>query len=152
MFTQYNPDALRAYCRSIYGDKRLLLTPQIYSDRPSDTLDDGVNGGNIQITQNADFILLGYAIVALGAGGLTIPTIQGTIMFSDSGSGEQFMSRAAMFQNCLTTPYASMQHTLHWPRFIGGNSSVAYSFTNLSGETLTDIFMSIIGFNIREYA
>jgi len=147
MFTQYNPDALRAYCRSIYGDKRLLLTPQIYSDQPSDTLDDGVNGGNIQITQNADFILLGFALATA-----TPDSAVGTIMFSDSGSGEQFMSRAALFRNCLSLPYVPIQHTLHWPRFIGGNSSVAYSFTNFSGETMTSIWVSLIGFNVREYA
>lgn len=147
MFTQYNPDALRAYCRSIYGDKRLLLTPQIYTDRPSETLDAGVNGGNIQITQNADFILLGFAL-----GTFTPVDPVGTIMFSDSGSGEQFMSRAALFDNCLTKPGTLFQTNLHWPRFIGGNSSVAYSFTNLSGATMTDPFVSIIGFNVREYA
>jgi len=147
MFTQYNPDALRAYCRSIYGDKRLLLTPQIYSDQPSDTLDDGVNGGNIQITQNADFILLGFAI------NTSTPAIPiGKIMFSDSGSGEQFMSRAAIFFNCATLLSTAPQTSLHWPRFIGGNSSVAYSFTNLSGATMVDTYVSIIGFNVREYA
>ena len=147
MFTQYNPDALRAYCRSIYGDKRLLLTSQIYIDEPSDTLDAGVNGGNIQITQNADFILLGFAL------NTTTPSEPlGSIMFSDSGSGEQFMSRAALFRNCLTQPNRTLQTNLHWPRFIGGNSSVAYNFTNFSGETMIDTRVSIIGFNVREYA
>lgn len=147
MFTQYNPDALRAYCRSIYGDKRLLLTPQIYIDEPSDTLDAGVNGGNIQITQNADFILLGFALYTSDP---SIPS--GSIMFSDSGSGEQFMSRAAHFRNCLTQPNTTLQTTLHWPRFIGGNSSVAYSFNNTSGQTMLDTRVAIIGFNVREYA
>lgn len=147
MFTQYNPDALRAYCRSIYGDKRLLLTPQIYTDQPSDTLDAGVNGGNIQITQNADFILLGFALATS-----TDDNVFGTIMFSDSGSGEQFMSRAALFGNCMTVQSITYQNSLHWPRFIGGNSSVAYSFTNNSGASMADIHVSIIGFNVREYA
>ncbi len=147
MFTQYNPDALRAYCRSIYGDKRLLLTPQIYSDRPSDTLPSGVNGGNIQITQNADFILLGFALVTS-----TDDDVFGTIMFSDSGSGEQFMSRAVVFANCMTVQSTALQNSLHWPRFIGGNSSVTYSFTNNGIAAIEDIYVSIIGFNVREYA
>jgi hypothetical protein len=147
MFTLYSVDALRAYCRSIYGDKKLLLTPQIYASSPGDVADAADVGGNIQITQNADFILLGFALTALSP---LLP--MGTILFSDSGSGEQFMSRPANFRNCLTLQNGTLQTNLHWPRFIGGNSSVTYALTNNSGATLDDPTVSIIGFNVREYA
>ncbi len=149
MLTLYGNEALHAYCRSIYGNKKLLLTEQVYTDTQASVPDGATVGGNIQISQNADFILLGFGF-SWPSGLASLPV--GKLLFSDSGSGEQFMSRAAYLSNCATQQSLAFQRSLHYPRFIGGNSSVSYTYTNESGGHNNNITVSIVGFNVREYA
>lgn len=145
MISIYGPDDIKAFCRQLYGDKRLLITPQVYTDYIGSLEASESFNGNIQIQQNADFILLGYGLDVEGDW-----TVGGKILFSDSGSGEQFMNRPAFFDCAMTTGLANFQKTLHWPRYIGGNSSVTYAGVSGAG-AMNRVSVCLHGFMVRQY-
>jgi hypothetical protein len=146
MFTDYSLDSIRAYLRQLYGDRRLLVTHQVYKENIGTVAAAATANGNIQITGNADFVLLG-----MGVSCDPTQTLIGKILFSDSGSGEQFSNLPVNVRSCCNVNTALPQIVLPWPRYIGGVSSVAFAFTNGGAAGFDNTTVWLHGINVREY-
>jgi len=133
---------IRSYCRSIYGDKNLLIIPNAYPLALGSIADGAVVNSQVQIRANADFILLSVSFTG-------DPASQ--ILLTDSASGEQFTSRPVFAQDytCLDASTPGVARDLPYPRFIAGNSSITAQVVG-DNATVADVYLTMLGVDVYE--
>lgn len=149
----FQPSALLDWCQRIYGPgQRLLLTDYAYPVDFGNVVAGARETKTVQITQNADFVLLGFdAKAAFGSDDLN-----GAIKISDSATGEQFSSTSIYLRNLMAAvvngelPYNPLN--LPYPRWIGGNSVLSLQYNNTTVNTAVDFVLTLRGFLIRKLA
>lgn len=148
MNTVFPPSDLRAWCAQLYGNQqRLVLTPYAYTIDFGDFAIDQTKTQQAQITANADFIALSLAISVGESSGVS----NFKALVSDSSTGEQFTSAAALFGAIGNGEgLGFVQNNFAYPRFIGGNSSIAVQLTNTYPATaVPDVYFVLRGFLVR---
>lgn len=148
----FQPSALLDWCQRIYGPgQRLLLTDYSYPILFGDVAINERVTKQLQITQNADFVLLGFDCASyLGA-----DPVSGYVLISDSATGEQFSNTEIEINNLAASfesgaPDANPLN-LPYPRWIGGNTVLTISFRD-NADGATDFRMTLRGFLIRKLA
>lgn len=146
MITTFPYSALRAFCKAIYGDVPLLLTPTVY------TLDFGTFAANqtktttAQINANADFVMIGAGSQNSGGN-----AVAGDFFLQDSSTSQSLMS-APMPCNLWCPDMSSVNGAmaLHYPYWMAQNSAFLGQYVD-DGTALQNFAVSLIGFSVREY-
>ena len=152
----FQPSALLDWCQRIYGPgQRLLLSDYAYPVDFGDVLSGTRVTKTVQITQNADFVLLGLDQAFSQAGDI----VNGTILISDSATGEQFSNVAIYLNNLVAASSANVPGqpnfdplNLPYPRWIGGNTVLSIQYLNTTLNTALNFHLALRGFLIRKLA
>ena len=149
----FQPSALLDWCQRIYGPgQRLLLTDYSYPVNFGAVAANSRNTKQLQITQNADFVMLGvnYAFYDNALDAVT----NATILISDSATGEQFSNTEIYLNNLCAIVYSGnnplTQANLPYPRWIGGNSVLNLQFN--SDDSIDGFTLMVNGFLVRKLA
>ena len=148
----FQPSALLDWCQRIYGPgQRLLLTDYSYPIEFGDVAIGERVTKQLQITQNADFVLLGFDCWAEPE----TSVVDGFLLISDSATGEQFSNTETHVWNLAANfeegfPIANPLN-LPYPRWIGGNTVLTFSFRD-NDIGATNLQMTLRGFLIRKLA
>lgn len=142
----YPPSDLLSWCRRIYGpDQRLLLTDYAYS-----VTIPALGAGertiqNLQITQNADFVMLGLSLNRAAG----IAAADGLLMLiTDSSTGEQFSNERVPMGAVVDTEATDFPRSFPYPRWVAGNSSI--TFDVLAVDPVSDDYtLTVRGFLVR---
>lgn len=151
---QYDIDAIEQFVQRFYPGYSLLLTPYGYN-LTFLALAAGANTTQqLNISANADFILLGMSHRAnVAAAGQTVSTKTAPlarVLITDSGSNEQFTQQAIDLEN-----YSSNSHEgpdLDYPRIIGGRSSLQVQMFNYDAAQAYNIDLFLHGVLVRAYS
>lgn len=152
----FQPSALLDWCQRIYGPgQRLILSDYAYPVNFGTVAAGARSTQTIQITQNADFVLLGLDQAYDPAG----DPAKGTILISDSATGEQFSNTAISLLNLVanTEPDILGQPTanplnLPYPRWVGGNTVLSLQFNSAAAGSVDAFQLTLRGFLIRKLA
>lgn len=138
---------VEAFISRFYGGRKLLITPYGYNAQFSALAQGGSQTVVINIAANADFVLLGLRHRAQIGTAQTVSTKTAPfvrILFSDSGSNEQFTNTAVDLENYSSN--GGYVQPLAYPRILSGRSTTTVQATNYAptAETYTtiDVFMS----------
>lgn len=149
----FQPSALLDWCQRIYGPgQRLLLTDYSYPVLFGDVAANARAIQQLQITQNADFVLLGVG--ATYDANLTTELVNGSILISDSATGEQFSNTEIEINNLVSQTFSGNPDTLAtnlpYPRWIGGNTVLSFQFNAVFAVSALTLLLN--GFLIRKLA
>ncbi|MBK9497445.1 MAG: hypothetical protein IPO08_23565 [Xanthomonadales bacterium] len=147
--------AARFYINKDTGQPRpLLLTPYAYNITFASLAQGATATGTINISANADFILLmlhhrAQIGAAQNISTKTAPFVR--VLITDSGSGEQFTNSAVDVENYSTN--GNIINALSYPRIIAGRSSLTVQVTNFAptAETYTSLDLMFDGVQVRAY-
>ena len=156
MSNRYSISELQNFCRQLYGDRPLLITPYGYTVTfPNMTA--GMSQNQVlSITANADFILTAIRARTSDA---TLQTVSNKnapyyrLLIVDSGSNEQFTNSAVDLENYSANGNADGAGYLPYPRFIGGRTALSLTLTNYTataGTASCDVFLE--GVLVRTYS
>lgn len=146
MITTFPYSALRAFCKAIYGDVPLLLTPTVYTLDFGDFTASQTKTTTAQINANADFVLTGAACQDIDSDNLN-----GDFFLQDSSTSQALMS-APMPLNLWCSHINNNQggKSLYYPYWISQNSAFLGQYVD-TGSIPTGLMVSLIGFSVREY-
>lgn len=152
----FQPSALLDWCQRIYGPgQRLLLTDYAYPVDFGDVVAGARETKTVQITQNADFVLLGFD----QAFDPTSYDVSGSLLISDSATGEQFSNVAINLKNLAAASTSGIPGqpgfnplNLPYPRWIGGNTVLSLQYNNTTIDDALNFHLTLRGFLIRKLA
>lgn len=143
MLTSFPYTALRGFCRRIYGDIPLLITPTAYLiDYVGVQASQQVNLST-PINANSDFVLIGLAYVAS-------EDESGLFMLTDSSTSISLFSQPIPLN--IVADFQGMNvfgASLAYPYWIGRNSAFLSQLQKSAGGA-SNVRISLIGFHIRE--
>jgi hypothetical protein len=153
----YSISDIEQFASRFYGGRPLLLTPYAYVTTFT-TLTFGTSQTNvINITANADFILLQFhhrasvdLDVAQTVSNKNAPYVR--MLVTDSGTNEQFTNSAVDLENYSTN--GNIVNNLPYPRIISGRSTLTVQVTNFGGAaavTLESLEVQLHGVLVRAY-
>lgn len=145
---QFIPSDIDAYVRQIYGDRRLTLDTQVYTADFGDIAANGTAVKTIQISQQADFFACG-AVIAANYEGDSINVGLLKTFLTDAGSGRPFTAKELNAANYMPM---GTGWTFPFVRYLGGNTAVAVQLRETVGVEVTDVRVSLFGFQVRELA
>jgi hypothetical protein len=152
--TRYTISEIEAFVQRFYPGRKLLLTPYGYPMQ-FDPITHATNATQqLQISANADFLLLGIGYHADLAGAAqaaaTKPSFVGRILITDTGSNEQFTQGAVDLETYAENNVAGVN--LPYPRIVGGRSVLQVQL--FSDEAANDytVNLNFIGVLIRAYS
>lgn len=149
---------IEAFASKFYFDpntgapKRILLTPYGYPITFAALATGTPQTANLNISANADFILLGlnhHANTAAAQEVSTRTTPLVRILITEAGSGEQFTNAAVDLENYSSD--ASFLNPLVYPRILTGKSAVTMQVTNYGPDTLDGLELFLNGVQVRAY-
>lgn len=129
----YSISDLEQFASRFYGGRPLLLVPYAYNTTFTTLTQSTTQTNTVNITANADFILLGFhhrAVVDTTA----IQTVSSKnapyvrVLITDSGTNEQFTNAAIDLENFSTN--GNIINLLEYPRIIAGRSTITIQATN----------------------
>jgi hypothetical protein len=139
---------VQAFAAQIYGaGKNLSIVPYGYTTTFSALAQNATATNSLNITANADFILLELLHRAQIGAAQTVSTKTAPyvrVLITDSGTNEQFTNAAVDLENYSQNGVGS--RSLPFPRFIQGRTALSIQATNYAptAETYTtvDVFLS----------
>lgn len=149
----YPPSDLLDWCQRIYGPgRRLLLTEYTIPVQFAQVAPGARDTQQVQIQQNADFVLLGFGFGFDSAVG---QPNNSKLFITDSATGEQFSNTAVSFSNLLIPALNAGEpcFNLPYPKWLGGNTSLSLELqqdATAGGDVLLSI--DLRGFLVRELA
>ena len=148
MITNFSYEALRGFCRKIYGDIPLLLTPTVYQFDFGTVAAGQQVTRSVQINANCDFVLLDLRYVSNESQADPSPTLQ----ITDSSNSNTLFNIPAPVHAVAGFPQVSamLGASLHYPYWIGANTGIIGQLQSLGANPMTLTVVDLIGFNIRE--
>ena len=150
----YGIGELEAYASKFYQGRPLLLTPYGYNLTFSSLTAGSSASQVLNITANADFILLNIHHRAnVGAAGQTVSNKVAPLarmLITDSGSNEQFTNAAVDLENYSTN--GNIINLLPYPRIISGRSTLTVQLTSYEASQTLNIDVFFEGVLVRAYA
>lgn len=142
MITTFPYSALRGFCRRIYGDIPLLLTPTVYLLSFGTMTPLQQKTVTAQINANCDFLLLGFSA--------DVPNTSGTLQLTDSSNSMTLFSSPTPVNSIGGSVIGGAPpQSLHYPYWIGQNSAFIAQYQN-ENSGLDDLSVSLIGMHVRE--
>ena len=149
---------IEQFASRFYGGRPLLLTPYAYNQTFTTLTQSTSQTANVNITANADFILLGFhhravvdtAVIQTASSKMT-PYVR--MLVTDSGTNEQFTNSAIDLENYSTN--ANIINLLDYPRIISGRSTIQIQVSNYATAatgTLAILDIALMGVLVRAYA
>ena len=148
---------IEAFASRFYGGRPLLLVPYSYNQTFTTLTQSTSQSATVNITANADFILLGFhhrAVVDTTAiqtaASKMCPYVR--MLVTDSGTNEQFTNSAIDLENYSTN--ANIINLLEYPRIISGRSTITLQVTNYAtaaAGTLAVLDVVLAGVLVRAY-
>lgn len=151
---QYSATDIEAFVARFYQGRAMSIVPYGYTLTFLALAQHGVATQTLNITANADFMLLGLRHRAQIGAAQTISTKTAPFvraLITDSGSNEQFTNSAVDLENYSTN--GSFPRDLSYPRIISGRSTLTVQLTNYAptAETYTSIDLHLSGVLLRAY-
>lgn len=149
----YSPQAIQALVAQQYRAAEMLITPYGYPVTFLALAALGQATQQLNISANADFMLLNvayHANVALAAqniGNKTVALVR--MLVTDSGSNEQFTNAAVDLENYCQN--GQDERSLFFPRWCAGRSSLQIQMTSYSAAEAYNIDLFFNGVLIRAY-
>jgi hypothetical protein len=154
----FTPSEVRQFISLVYDIpgqpvRRKIIVPYAYQINFLSLAAGATSTQTLNITANADFIHTSSAVVAdiaaaaQTAGSAVIP--QATILITDSGTNEQFMSAPVPLINFATKFPTSYEDTHCYPRFISGRSSLTLQVTSYEAANTNNIRITLCGVLVR---
>lgn len=133
---------IEAFASRFYGGRPLLLVPYSYSTTFSTLTFGTTQTATINITANADFILLMFhhravvdPTVVQTSASKNAPYVR--MLVTDSGTNEQFTNSAIDLENYSTN--GNIVNNLEYPRIISGRSTLTVQVTNFGTAAATSL-------------
>ena len=150
----YGIGEIEAYASKFYQGRPLLLTPYGYNLTFSSLTAGSSSSQVLNITANADFILLNIHHRAnVAAAGQTVSNKVAPLarmLITDSGSNEQFTNAAVDLENYSTN--GNIINLLPYPRIISGRSTLTVQITSYEASQTLNIDVFFEGVLVRAYA
>lgn len=151
---QYSATDIEAFVARFYQGRAMSIVPYGYAVTFLALAQNGVATQTLNITANADFMLLGLRHRAQIGAAQTISTKTAPfvrLLVTDSGSNEQFTNSAVDLENYSTN--GSFPRDLRYPRIISGRSTLTVQATNYAptAETYTTLNVFFDGVLLRAY-
>lgn len=150
MITNFSYEALRNFCRKIYGDIPLLLTPTTYQFPFGTLLASQQITQSVQINANCDFILLGLRFNGNGSTGAEASVLQ----ITDSSNSNTLFNVPIPVQ--VPGGFALVGNdngaSFHYPYWVGANTGIIGQLTSVdpAADPLTNSVVDLVGFHVRE--
>lgn len=145
---------IEAFASKFYGGRPLLLTPYAYNLTFSSLTAGSSATQTLNISANADFIMLGMhhrANVAAAAQNVSTKSAPlARILITDSGSNEQFMNSAVDLENYSTND--NIINMLEYPRIISGRSTLTVQLSSYEASQTLNIDLAFQGVLVRAYS
>jgi hypothetical protein len=145
------------FASRFYGGRPLLLTPYAYIANFVSLSAGSSQTAVINITANADFILLQFhhrasvdLAVAQTVSNKNAPYVR--MLVTDSGTNEQFTNAAVDLEGYSTN--GNIVNNLQYPRLISGRSTLTVQVTNYgtaAAVALADLEIQLHGVLVRAY-
>lgn len=150
----YNAVDIEAFVARFYNGRSMSIVPYGYNLTFLALAQAAVATQTLNITANADFMLLGLRHRAQIGAVQTISTKTAPfvrLLITDSGSNEQFTNSSVDLENYSTN--GSFPRDLRYPRIISGRSTLTVQATNYAptAETYTTLDVFLDGVLIRAY-
>jgi hypothetical protein len=115
---------LISWVKQIYGPtRRMYLTPYAYPLSIGDIAAARRVTGQLQITANADFVLMDIEAAVSDTSTSVGEDIK--LLIADSATGEQFSNVGLYARLIGTTQAAQFSRNFPYPRWVGGNTSLS---------------------------
>jgi hypothetical protein len=149
----YTPQAIEALVSVKLDGAPMLIVPYAYPLTFTGLAPAVTATQQLNITANADFLLLGvsyHANVAVGAQNIGNKTVAfARMLVTDSGSNEQFTQAAVDLENFCQN--GQDERAMYYPRWIAGRSSLQVSLSNYSAAETYGIELAFNGVLLRAY-
>ena len=150
----YGIGEIEAYASKFYQGRPLLLTPYGYNLTFSSLTAGSSASQTLNITANADFIMVGLHhranVAAAGQNVSTKTAPLARILITDSGSNEQFTNSAVDLENYSTN--GNIINLLSYPRIISGRSTLTVQLTSYEASQTLNLDIFFEGVLVRAYA
>jgi len=149
----YGIGEIEAYASKFYQGRPLLLTPYGYNLTFSSLAAGASQSQTLNITANADFIMVGLhhraniAAASQTVSNKTAPLAR--ILLTDSGSNEQFTNAAVDLENYSTN--GNIINLFPYPRIISGRSTLTVQVTSYEASATLNIDVFFEGVLVRAY-
>lgn len=150
----YSISDIEAYASKFYQGRPLLLTPYAYVLTFSSLAPGASSTQTLNITANADFILLqlhhratSSAYAAQTVSTKVAPLAR--ILVTDSGTNEQFTNAAIDIENYSTN--GNIINNLPYPRIVSGRSTLTVQVTSYEGANTINLDVSFDGVLVRAF-
>lgn len=149
----YGIGEIEAYASKFYQGRPLLLTPYGYTLTFSSLTAGSSQSQTLNITANADFIMVGLhhranvAAAAQTVSNKTAPLAR--ILITDSGSNEQFTNGSVDLENYSTN--GNIINLFPYPRIISGRSTLTIQVTSYEASATLGIDVFFEGVLVRAY-
>lgn len=148
---------IEAFASRFYGGRPLLLVPYAYNTTFTTLTFGTTQSATVNITANADFILLKFhhrasvdLSLAQTAASKNCPYVR--MLVTDSGTNEQFTNSAVDLENYSTN--GNIVNNLDYPRIISGRSTLTIQVTNYGSAaavSLASLDIMMEGVLVRAY-
>jgi hypothetical protein len=149
----YGIGEIEAYASKFYQGRPLLLTPYGYNLTFSSLTAGASASQTLNITANADFIMVGLhhrANIAAATQTVSNKTAPLTrILITDSGSNEQFTNAAVDLENYSTN--GNIINLFPYPRIISGRSTLTVQVTSYEASATLNLDVFFEGVLVRAY-
>ena len=149
----YGIGEIEAYASKFYQGRPLLLTPYGYNLTFSSLTAGASQSQTLNITANADFIMVGLhhrANIAAASQTVSNKTAPLTrILITDSGSDEQFTNAAVDLENYSTN--GNIINLFPYPRIISGRSTLTVQVTSYEASATLNLDVFFEGVLVRAY-
>jgi len=152
---QYNATDIEAFVARFYQGRSMSIVPYGYNLTFLALAQNGVATQTLNITANADFMLLALRhraniSAAQQTATKTAPFVR--CLITDSGSNEQFTNAAVDLEN-YSSNGQGVSRDLRYPRIISGRSTLTVQMTNFAptAETYAVLDLFLEGVLIRAY-
>jgi hypothetical protein len=149
----YGIGEIEAYASKFYQGRPLLLTPYGYNLTFSSLTAGASASQTLNITANADFIMVGLhhraniAYASQTVSNKTAPLAR--ILITDSGSNEQFTNAAVDLENYSTN--GNIINLFPYPRIISGRSTLTVQVTSYEASATLNLDVFFEGVLVRAY-
>jgi hypothetical protein len=144
---------IESFASKFYQGRPLLLTPYAYVLTFASLTAGSSQTQTLNITANADFILLQlhhHANVANAAQTVNNKTAPlATILITDSGTNEQFTNAAVDLESYSTN--GNIINNLEYPRIVSGRSTLTVQLTSYEASQTNNIYVTFGGVLVRAF-